>query len=106
MRDRVILKCSEGEEIFFKKQEQQQIKALREKTAKERDDKYSEEHQYHCFRCGTPSLVEVQKGKCIVDVCINEGCGAVHLDPGELEFMLKNRGVISSIASSVSSVFA
>jgi hypothetical protein len=105
MSKRVVLKVSEGEEIFFKKQEQQKIKALREKNEKERSAKYSEAHQYHCFRCGTPSLVEVQKGKVVVDVCINKGCGAVHLDPGELEYMLKNKGVISSIASSVTNVF-
>ena len=33
MKDRVILKVSEGEDIFFKKQEQKQIKALRKKTS-------------------------------------------------------------------------
>ena len=70
MSERVILKVSEGEDIFFKKQEQEQIKALREKNEKERSEQYSEAHQYHCFRCGTPSLVEVQKGKVVVDICI------------------------------------
>ena len=102
---RIILKCDGAEEIYFQQQQAEQIKALREKNANETVHKYNEEHKYHCFRCGTNSLVEVQKGKCIIDICVNEGCGAVHLDPGELETVLKDKNLIRDVKNSIFNIF-
>ena len=104
-KDRLILKCGDSEEVFFQQQQVEQIKALREKAAKESTEKYNEEHQYHCFRCGTPSLVEIQKGKCTIDICVNEDCGAIHLDSGELEAMLQDKDLIKGIKKSVFDLF-
>ena len=95
----------QAEEIYFNQEEQDKIKALREKAAKEKQEQYCEDHKYHCFRCGSQSLVEIQKGNVAIDVCVNEGCGAVHLDPGELEALLKDTGLIKSVRNSISNVF-
>jgi hypothetical protein len=108
-KERVSVKVipKEGsEEAYFREQDQKKIKNLREKTAQQATAKYCEEHKGHCFRCGTPSLVEVDRGGVKLDICVNENCGAVHLDPGELEQILKNRGVISSIRECVFGVFS
>ncbi|MBF0530056.1 MAG: hypothetical protein HQK55_12460 [Deltaproteobacteria bacterium] len=78
-----------GEELFFQKQEAEQIRKLREKVSQESDQKHRDEHKMHCFRCGTSSLVEIDYMEHKVDVCINKGCGAVHLDPGEPELIAK-----------------
>jgi hypothetical protein len=104
-KDRIILKCGDSEEVYFQQQQAEQIKALREKVAQEGASQYNEDHKYHCFRCGTDSLVEVQKGKCIIDICVNEGCGAVHLDPGELEAMLQDKNLIKDVKKSIFSIF-
>ena len=104
-KDRIILKCGDSEEVFFQKQQADQIKKLREKSKKDTAEQYREDHKYHCFRCGTDSLVEVQKGKCIIDICINDNCGAVHLDPGELETILQDRNLIKDVKKSVFLIF-
>lgn len=101
---RLIVKLEE-EEGYFHQKEREQIKALREAAANENDRKYREDHQYHCFRCGTKSLVEVRKGDVVVDVCVNEGCGAVHLDPGELEAILKEGKAVKDIRSAIFGIF-
>ncbi|MBW1642922.1 MAG: zf-TFIIB domain-containing protein [Deltaproteobacteria bacterium] len=95
----------QAEEIYFNQEEQDKIKALREKAAKEKQEQYCEEHKYHCFRCGLKSLVEVQKGNIAIDICVNENCGAVHLDPGELETILKDSGLINNVRNSILNVF-
>jgi len=64
-----------------------------------------DEHKGHCFRCGTPSLVEIHKGNVVVDICVNEGCGAVHLDPGELETFLEQRADAKSISKAIFGIF-
>ena len=94
-----------SEEAYFQEQEQRQIKELRKTASKESNEKYCEEHKYHCFRCGTNSLVQVERGDIKIDICVNENCGAVHLDPGELEEILKNEKVILGIRKSVLSIF-
>ena len=93
------------EDSFFAQQAQEQIKNLREKAALESDRKYREEHLYHCFRCGTKSLVEIQKGKVSVDICVNEKCGAVHLDAGELDALLTDREFVKKARKSISDIF-
>ncbi len=107
-RDRVSVKIQPetgSEEAYFKEQEQRQIKELRETALKKASGTYRDEHKYHCFRCGTKSLVQVDKGDIKIDICVNENCGAVHLDPGELEDILKNEKVILGIRKSVLSIF-
>jgi hypothetical protein len=94
-----------SEEAYFIEQDQKRIRELREQTLKDTNEKYCEAHKDHCFRCGTKSLVEVDRGDIKVDICVNEDCGAVHLDPGELEQILKEKGAISLIRKSVFAVF-
>lgn len=94
-----------SEEAYFIEQDQKKMKELRERTSKEATAKYCEEHKNHCFRCGTKSLVEIDRGDVKVDICVNKNCGAIHLDPGELEQILKDKGTISAIRKSVLAVF-
>ena len=101
---RLIIKVK-TEEMYFNQEEQNKIKAFRERVAMEKQEKYCEEHKHHCFRCGSESLVEVQKGDIAIDVCVNENCGAVHLDPGELEALLKDSGLIKNVRNSIFKVF-
>lgn len=97
--------CDDREDAYFKKQEEETIKKLREKAADESGKQYCQEHKGHCFRCGTASLVEVEKGNVKIDICVNKGCGAVHLDPGELDAIVKDRQVIGSVRSALLNVF-
>jgi hypothetical protein len=106
--DRVRVNIHSGidpEDLFFKKEDEKLIQNLRKKTAKEADDDYREKHMSHCFRCGTKSLVEVDRGDIKIDICANENCGAVHLDPGELEQILKDKKSITLIRKCFISVF-
>lgn len=93
------------EDAFFAQQEQQQIRDLREKASQDSDQKYRDDHQYHCFRCGTESLVEIQKGKVAVDICVNEKCGALHLDAGELDALLEDREFIKKARKGIFDIF-
>ena len=94
-----------SEHAFFAERDQKILKELRKSAAHEATKKYSDEHRYHCFRCGSQSLVEVERGKVTIDICVNENCGAIHLDPGELERIIKDHKAISAIRNSVLSVF-
>ena len=52
------------------------------------------------------SLVEVEHNNVNIDICVNKGCGAVHLDPGEMEKILEGeKGVFKKVKISVFSVF-
>ena len=93
------------ENLFFKEEDQKLIQRLREKAAKEKDNEYREAHKHHCFRCGTESLVEIDRGDIKIDICANEDCGAVHLDPGELEQILKDEKAIGAVRSSFLALF-
>ena len=107
-KNRVLLKIKGemgDEELYFKEQEQNQIKNLREKSAEETNEKYCEEHKDHCFRCGTRSLVEVDRGDVKIDICVNKDCGAVHLDPGELEAVMKDQKSIITVSKAIFNVF-
>ena len=92
-------------EIYFKEEDAKLIRELRDKHKKEADKEYRESHLYHCFRCGTKSLVEVERGDIRIDICANENCGAVHLDPGELESIMKEEQAIKEIRKSFLSIF-
>ena len=107
--DRVVVKSAgvDSEDIYFQEQEQKRIRELRERSAQQAGQQYATDHKYHCFRCGTPSLVEVQYGDVKVDVCVNKDCGAVHLDPGELEAMsTKSAGAINKVRKAVLGIFS
>jgi len=103
--DRFIIKASD-EELHFREEERKQIEKLRATAAKEADEAYSTAHKNHCFRCGTHSLVEVEHKNVKIDMCVNEGCGAVHLDPGEMEKILESeKGAFNKVRISIFSVF-
>lgn len=106
-KDKVCVKISTGdhEDLYFKEMEQTRIRTLREKAAMEANLKYQEEHKNHCFRCGTKSLAEISYGKVKIDVCINDNCGAVHLDPGELEAVAKGQAGLDKVRKAVFSIF-
>lgn len=107
-KDRGLLKIKgemRDEELYFKELEQNQIKNLREKSAEEANEKYCEEHKDHCFRCGTRSLVEVDRGDVKIDICVNKDCGAMHLDPGELEAIMKDQKSIITVRKAIFNVF-
>lgn len=103
--DRIVIKVSE-ENLHFREQERKKIEKLRAAATKEATDAYSSAHKNHCFRCGTHSLAEVDHENVKIDICVNEGCGAVHLDPGEMEKILEGeRGVFGKVRNSIFSVF-
>lgn len=95
----------DSEEPYFRKQEEAKIRALRDAAAVASSEAYATAHKAHCFRCGTASLVEVGQGGVKVDVCVNNGCGAVHLDPGELETLLADNTVVNRIRKAVFACF-
>ena len=93
------------EEAFFAEQDQKRLKELRKKVQDEATKKYREEHMYHCFRCGTKSLAEIDEGKVKIDICVNKDCGAIHLDPGELKAIIKDQKALSAAKNAFLSVF-
>ena len=102
----VVFKSKKGSEAaFFAEQDQKKLRELRKKAADEATKKYCKEHKYHCFRCGTKSLAEIDEGKVKVDICVNENCGALHLDPGELKEIIKDQKALSAAKNAFLSVF-
>ena len=102
----VKLQSKKGSEAaYFAEQDEIKLRELRKRAAEEATKKYSEEHKYHCFRCGTQSLAEIDEGNVKIDVCVNENCGAVHLDPGELKEIIKDQGALSAAKNAFLSVF-
>lgn len=104
MAERVCVKIP-AEEAHFAKADAERIMRLREEEKRKSDEIYRDSHKYHCFRCGTKSLVEVTKGSVVVDICINEGCGAIHLDGGEIDQLLENNDFIKSSCRKLAEVF-
>ena len=100
-----LSKKGESEQAFFAKSDEVKLRELRKKAAEETNKKYAAEHKYHCFRCGTPSLAEIDEGKVKIDICVNENCGAIHLDPGELKELIKDQGALSAAKKAFLSVF-
>jgi len=100
-----ISKKEDSEHAFFAKSDEIKLRELRKKAAEETNNKYAEEHKYHCFRCGTQSLAEIDEGKVKIDVCVNEDCGAIHLDPGELKELIKDQGALTAAKKAFLSVF-
>ena len=105
---RIVIRAKDltGEDLYFQEQDKKKCEELRAKAAKESDKAYREAHENHCFRCGTKSLVEVDYRDIRIDLCVNEGCGAIHLDPGELEKVFEGvKGVLGKVRNSLFSVF-
>ena len=94
-----------SEHAFFAEQDQIKLRKLRKAVANETTKKYTGKHKYHCFRCGTQSLAEIDEGNVKVDVCVNENCGAVHLDPGELSEIIKDKKALAAAKKAFLSVF-
>jgi len=94
-----------SEQAFFAEQDQRKLRELRKAVANEATKKYTEKHKYHCFRCGTQSLAEIDEGNVKIDICVNENCGAIHLDPGELKNIIKDQGALSAAKNAFLSVF-
>jgi hypothetical protein len=108
INERVAVTCTglDSEDLYFKKQEEERLKKLRESCQTDSNQAYREQHKNHCFRCGTPSLAEINHGDIKIDVCVNEGCGAVHLDPGELDqIVAKDTGALKKVQVAVFSIF-
>ena len=102
----VKIQPEKGSEVaFFAERDQRKLKELREKAAEEATEKYCEEHKYHCFRCGSQSLAEIDEGNVKIDICVNENCGAIHLDPGELKEIIKDQRALSAAKNAFLSVF-
>ena len=93
------------EEAYFAERDKKLLQECRERAAKESNSQYSEEHKYHCFRCGTQSLAEIDEGNVKIDICVNENCGAIHLDPGELKEIIKNQESLQSTRNAFFSIF-
>ncbi len=94
-----------SEEAFFSEQDQKKLRKLRKKATEEATKKYCKEHMYHCFRCGTQSLAEIDEGKVKIDICVNKNCGALHLDPGELKEIIKDQKTLTAAKDAFLSVF-
>jgi hypothetical protein len=94
-----------SEEAYFAEQDQRKLRELRERAGEEVTKKYCEKHKYHCFRCGTQSLAEIDEGNVKIDICVNKNCGAIHLDPGELKKLIKDQSVLSGARNAFLSVF-
>jgi hypothetical protein len=102
----VVFQPKKGSEAaFFSEQDQKKLRKLRKKAADEATKKYCDEHKYHCFRCGTQSLAEIDEGKVKVDICVNKDCGALHLDPGELGEIIKDKKALAAAKNAFLSVF-
>ena len=103
--DRFIIKAVD-EDAHFREMDKVMLEKLRADAKKENQAAYVQAHKNHCFRCGTKSLVEMEYKNLHVDICVNEDCGAVHLDPGELEkFLEGEKGVFGKIKTSIFSTF-
>jgi Zn-finger nucleic acid-binding protein len=106
--NRIVVRTREvtEEDLYFLDQDKKKIQQLREKAARESDEAYRGGHRNHCFRCGTPTLVEVDHKGVKIDLCVNDRCGAVHLDPGEMEKVLDaGKGLFNSVKRSFARIF-
>ena len=85
------------EDEYFHREDQERIRKLKEKMEADKTatDKAAlkELHFGHCGKCGTKMNTQVFKG---VEIDICTSCGAVLLDPGELESLVgKDKGGIA-----------
>lgn len=88
---------NDQEEEFFHRQDQEKLRQLREEQAQrkaaEQQEALKAMHYFHCGKCGTRMESQVFRG---VEVEICGNCGAVLLDPGELEQLVgEDRGSVA-----------
>ena len=69
------------------------------------EEAFFAERDQQRLRCGTHSLAEIDEGKVKIDICVNENCGAIHLDPGELKEIIKDQRALSAAKNAFLSVF-
>ena len=106
--ERIVIWTREisDEDFYFQEQDRKKVKELRASAAEGADEVYRQAHRNHCFRCGTPSLVEVDHRGTKIDLCVNDQCGAIHLDPGEIEKILEGeKGHFKKLKRSLFGVF-
>jgi len=76
------------EKEYFHQQEKEKLRKLKEKTDREKAEaeraQMKELHYLHCGKCGQAMETQVFKG---VEIEVCPDCGAVLLDPGELEIL-------------------
>lgn len=77
---------NQQEEDYFRKQDQEKLQAMRDEAARKKAEAEAqarrELHHFKCGKCGHDMTTQIFKG-IEIEVCSN--CGAVLLDPGELE---------------------
>lgn len=88
------------EEKYFHDEDEAKIQALKDKLDAEKAEKAAAElkalHHLHCGKCGTKMDTQVFKG---VEIEVCPSCGAVLLDPGELEELVgeDESGIVKTI---------
>lgn len=85
---------SNPEDEYFHREDQERLRKLKERQDAERaeaDKKALRElHLNHCGKCGTKMQTQLFRG---VEIDLCPSCGAVLLDPGELESLVgKDQG--------------
>lgn len=93
------------EDEYFHREDQERIRKLKEKMEADKaaSDRATlkELHFGRCGKCGSGMNTQVFKG---VEIDICTGCGAVLLDPGELEQLVgKDKG---GIADTIADMFS
>ncbi|MFT4975710.1 MAG: Zn-finger nucleic acid-binding protein [Myxococcota bacterium] len=88
---------NEQEEEFFHRQDQEKLRQLREAAAEQKAEEHEAAlkalHYFHCGKCGHQMKTQVFRG---LDIEICSHCGAVLLDPGELEELVgEDKGSIA-----------
>ena len=89
------------EEKFFHDADEAKIQALKQKLEDEKASEAADErkalHHLHCGKCGTKMDTQIFKGL-EIEVC--PSCGAVLLDPGELQELVgeDESGVVKTIS--------
>ncbi len=109
MSNKLIVVQTKGvsdEELYFQEQDKKRIEEIRDNAAKEANETYRQTHCNHCFRCGTLSLIEVDHKGIMIDLCINNACGAVYLNQGEMEtYIEREKGLFHKVKSALLGVF-
>lgn len=100
----MINKPSEKEEEYFKRQELERLRKLREEaaaaTAAAEQDRLKKLHYMRCPKCGM-ELAEVTFRGVAVDACF--ACGGMYLDAGEIDKILahKEPGLMSRMVGTL-----
>lgn len=80
---------NQQEEEYFRKQDQEKLRAMREAAEKKKAEAAAEElrklHYFKCGKCGHDMTTQIFKG---IEIEVCSSCSAVLLDPGELEHLV------------------